>query len=146
MKESPIIEKFIASCEKLDASILEPYLDENVILNGLDKYNFLEFLHRLFAKARKDELMKLVMVKKYCLSCHPNKEILEFYSKETKVEYYRYLPSRKIIKPVFAFAIINDSINQFDVEPCTQSWGNSAKKRYVDLMNLRKRITGNLRN
>jgi hypothetical protein len=140
MKEFPIIDKFIVACEELDASILEPHLDENAVFNGLDKYNFLEFLHRIFNEAKRNEILKLVKVKKYCTTCHPGTEIVEFYSKETEVEYYRYLPYRKKMKPVFAFAIINDSIDQFDVEPCNQSWGYTKGRRYIDVLNVRKAV------
>jgi hypothetical protein len=141
MKEFPIIDKFIAACEKLDARILEPYLDENLVLNGLDKYNFLSYLHTLFAVAKGDEVNRLLMIKKYCTICHLGMEILEFYSKETEVEYFRYLPSQKTIKPVFAFAILNTSPNGFDIVPCDNSWGNTKGKRYFDLMEVRKLIS-----
>ncbi len=140
MKESPTIEKFIASCESLDTRIIEPYLSENSIINGLNKYSFLSYLHKLFTEARSNEVMNLVMVKKYCKICHPNVDILEFYSKEREVQHYRYLPSAKKIKPVFAFAILNKSPNGFDMEQCNQSWGYSGSRRFIDMQDLRKSI------
>ena len=140
MKESEIIENFIASCENLDIRILEPFLDENALINGISKYSFLSHLHQLFIKAKNDEVMQLVTVKKYCEVCHPNKKVLEFYSKEKKVEYYRYSSSRKKLRPVFAFAILNDSKGKFDVEQCHKSWGYSKSRRYIDKENLSKII------
>ena len=142
MNEPLIIDKFVESCERMNAAILEPYLDENSLYNGICKYSFLSHLHELFIKVKNDEVMQLVMVAKYCSVCHPNKKVLEFYSKENKVEYYRYSSSIKKLRPVFAFAIFNDSKGKFDVELCNNSWGFQRGNRFKDWEQVRKIIYG----
>jgi hypothetical protein len=136
MNEPLIIDKFVESFERMNAAILEPYLDENALFNGMGKYSFLSHLHELFIKAKNDEVIQMVTVTKYCSECHPNKKVLEFYSKENKVEYYRYSASRRKLRPVFAFAILNDSNGKFDIELCINSWGYSKSRRYIDKESL----------
>lgn len=139
MNKSSLKEIFIESCEKLDIRILEFQMDSEEVLFSLDKYRFLAYLNNLFIDAKNKEIMGLVMVKKYCMVCHQNKEILEFYSKERAVEYYRYASSRKKIIPVFAFADVSTR-NRFDIEPCSESWGYTKCRRYIDVQNVRKAI------
>ena len=51
------------------------------------------------------------------------REVVEFYSKESTPEYYRYLPKGKVFKPVFAFAFPNNKDGKFEVEQCFESRG-----------------------
>ncbi len=43
-----IIDKFIESCLKLDASIFEPYMHEDDVFEDKEKYTFLAQLHGMF--------------------------------------------------------------------------------------------------
>lgn len=136
-------EKFIESCENLDTRILEPFLDEDAVLNGLPKYYFLAYLHTLFSEARETEKQKLMMVERYCRVCHPFVRTFEFYSTEDAV-YYKFtlytkelIEYRKKLIPVFAFA--RKESDGFDVEPCNNSWG-FGHRRLEEVEDLRKII------
>ncbi len=135
--------KFIESCENLDTRILEPFLDEDIVLNKLPKYHFLAYLHSLFTEVRKTEKKKLIMVEKYCRVCHPSTQTLEFYSTENPMRYKIMPYSKELVEyrknpvPVFAFAISTRKSTVFDVEPCTNSWGYKSR-RYIDVRDLRK--------
>jgi len=43
-----VIDKFINACVNLDASIFEPYMNEDDVFNSLGKYEFLSELKDLF--------------------------------------------------------------------------------------------------
>ena len=47
-----IIQKFVESCVKLDASIFEPYIQEDAIFQDKEKYLFLASLKKVFDKFR----------------------------------------------------------------------------------------------
>lgn len=144
-----IKEKFIEACENLDARILESYLEEEDMLMALDKYRFLAFMHKHLEEAKKANRGKLVMVKKYCRVCHPNKSTMEFYFRTRESIDYKIMPYskelveyRKHPKPVFAFAINEDKPDRFDVDFCQGSWGFQSGGRFKDRYELRKQIYG----
>ncbi|MCO5725547.1 hypothetical protein [Robiginitalea marina] len=142
-------EKFIEACENLNARIIEPHLEEEDVFMGLDKYRFLAFIQKHFEQAKKANRGKLVMVKKYCGACHPNNSTMEFYFRTKEPIDYKIMPYskelveyRKHPKPVFAFAIIKDTPEQFDVDFCQGSWGFQAGGRFKDRYELRLKIYG----
>ncbi len=49
-----IIDKFIESCLKLDASIFEPYMHEDDLFEDKEKYIFLAQMHGLFDEFKRD--------------------------------------------------------------------------------------------
>jgi hypothetical protein len=49
-KSTEIVDKFIESCLHLDASIFEPYMQEEAVFENKDKYRFLADLKTLFDK------------------------------------------------------------------------------------------------
>lgn len=77
------------------------------------------------------------------MKCHPNLEVLEFYSKESTSENYRYLPKGKVRLPVFAFAFPKNKTDSFEVEPCHESWGYQTRHRFKDGQEVRKIVFGN---
>ena len=51
-----IIDKFIESCSKLDASIFEPYMHEDDVFEDKEKYAFLAQMHGMFDEFSRDTL------------------------------------------------------------------------------------------
>lgn len=51
-----IIDKFIESCLRLDASIFEPYMHEDDVFEDKEKYSFLAQLHQMFDEFARDTL------------------------------------------------------------------------------------------
>ena len=136
--------KFIQACVNLDARIIEHYLEEEDVIMGLDKYRFLAYLHELFTEAHRQEIVKLIPIRKYCRKCHPERELLEFWSQEHSPEYFRYLPKNKVFQPVFAFAFPKHK-DRFEVERCEQSWGFQPGRRFKDKEGAMKLVYGNFK-
>lgn len=134
-------EKFIQACVNLDARIIQQYLEEEDVIMGFDKYRFLAYLHELFTEANRQEIVKLIPIRKYCRKCHPEMELLEFWSQEQSPEYFRYLPKGKVFRPVFAFAFPKHK-ERFEVERCEQSWGFQHRQRFKDREEVRKIVYG----
>lgn len=74
-----LIEKFIETCLRLDASIFEPYIDEEGIFENKEKYMFLAKLKLLFQPYQ--SLRSIASVRqeeKICLGCSKTKNVLKF--------------------------------------------------------------------
>lgn len=143
--------KFTEACENLDARIIEPNLEEENVIMGLNKYRFLAFIHKHFEEVKKTKRGKLVMIEKYCQVCHPNTTTMEFYFRTKEPIDYRIMPYskelieyRKLPRPVFAFALIEDDSDRFDIDFCENSWGFQPGGRFKDREELRKKIYGDL--
>lgn len=83
-KAERIINSFIKSCINLDASILEPMIEEEgQFFDDLDKYRFLAFLRAQFDSARVQGLKKMIVKYGRCELCVMNHQTYEFYGKKS---------------------------------------------------------------
>ena len=73
--------KFIEFCQKLDASIFEPYLDEEEYFQNLDKYRFLQYLKDEFDRVKEMGIESTTLIKGKCESCYPSQDTYQFYGK-----------------------------------------------------------------
>lgn len=66
-----IIDKFIESCLKLDASIFEPYMNEDDVFEDKEKYIFLSQMHSMFSEFARDTLddFKVEVINTVCKGC-----------------------------------------------------------------------------
>lgn len=74
-----ILDSFIQSCINLDASILEPMIEEEQFFDGLDKYRFLAFLRGQFDSAKAQGIKKMIMKYGRCEMCIKGHLTYEFY-------------------------------------------------------------------
>lgn len=74
-----IINKFIEACIKLDASIIEPYIEENEIFENKEKYLFLAELKKMFQPYQSKAIVFSVRRNdRMCLGCSQGKKVLQF--------------------------------------------------------------------
>jgi len=81
-----IINSFILSCEKLDASIFEPLIDEDQF-EDIDKYRFLHSLKEIFDYWKGEGFTKTEMKKGTCGLCHRGEMVYEFYVNKSKIAF-----------------------------------------------------------
>ena len=82
-----IIDSFIESCIKLDASIIEPLILEDNIFDDLDKYRFLAFLKGQFDYAMSIGLKETIMRKGKCQLCIIGHSTFEFCGEDGKIRF-----------------------------------------------------------
>jgi hypothetical protein len=75
------METFIESCLKLDASILEPLIDEYQLFQDLDKFSFLQSLKNLFDALKKKNIANTYLKLAKCQGCQRGHITYEFYAK-----------------------------------------------------------------
>jgi len=75
-----IVNAFVQSCIQLDASIFEPFMNEEDVFEDVEKYSFLAVMHRMF-----DDLRRFTMDDFYvevkdttCKSCFVGKSVKHF--------------------------------------------------------------------
>lgn len=75
-----IVQAFIMSCMKLDASIFEPLMNEEDVFEEKEKYLFLAQLKEIFEDFRQDTLdeFKVTMKETTCNGCEPGKQVKHF--------------------------------------------------------------------
>ena len=75
-----IVDAFIESCQALDASIFEPYIEENSVFENKDKYHFLASLKVLYESFKKDKStgVKVVVNDGICKGCKYGKSVKIF--------------------------------------------------------------------
>jgi len=75
-----VIDKFIASCLVLNASIFEPYMSEDDVFEDMEKYRFLAELKELFdyAKLKTGYDFTVSMSNEKCIRCDPGKPVVNF--------------------------------------------------------------------
>ena len=111
-----LINKFIEACLKLDASIFEPFMNENDIFEDKDKYRFLEQIHGRFEEYRKDTLddFEVTRISTICTGCSKGKRVEEFkvYNNDT-------------MKPHDSFGYLIDEVDGLliDIYQCNQYKG-----------------------
>ena len=75
-----IVDAFIESCKALDASIFEPFMEENNVFESKNKYLFLASLRTLFDTFKNDKPMSLDIVVNdgICNGCKYGKSVKIF--------------------------------------------------------------------
>ena len=84
-----LIARFVESCLNLDASIFEPYMQEDDVFEDKEKYLFLTELHGLFENFREDTLddFNVTLKETICKGCAKGKPVKHFevYKKESNI-------------------------------------------------------------
>ncbi|MGI8582397.1 MAG: hypothetical protein ACR2KX_09375 [Chitinophagaceae bacterium] len=75
-----VIDKFTEACMHLDASIFEPYMNEDDVFEDLEKYKFLVELKDLFdySQFKTDYNFSVNLTNKKCKGCQKGKPVLNF--------------------------------------------------------------------
>ena len=75
-----VVDKFIESCLHLDASIFEPYMEEDDVFEELEKYKFLAELKDLFeySRLKTDYDFTVSMSNEKCMGCASGKPVVNF--------------------------------------------------------------------
>lgn len=110
---------FIKSCEKLDASIFEPLIDEDQYFQDLDKYRFLQSLKDEFDTCKRKGFTKTVMIESTCNGCHLGHKAYQFHTDS--------------MIPAFAYIIHEEKDKIIDVFMCNHFV-------YYTHINLSKRL------
>ena len=93
-----VIEKFIESCLRLDASIFEPLIEEDQYFEEMDKYRFLDSLKINFDKLINLGITETVLKIDKCRGCTNGHKTHEFHAKEEmKFSYIIYLENGKLL-------------------------------------------------
>ena len=108
-KAEEIESYFISACKNLDASIFEPFIEEEQYFEEMDKYRFLASLKQQFDWAKKRGSTKTNAVPGRCQMCHIGVFVREFYGDSNKVE--------------FAYAINKEEEQIVDIFLCNYSTG-----------------------
>jgi hypothetical protein len=74
-----IKETFLKACKQLDASIFEPFIDEDQYFEGLDKYRFLDEMKRRFDVLKAEGVKEVELVMGRCEMCFRGAVVYEFY-------------------------------------------------------------------
>jgi hypothetical protein len=79
--------KFIESCQKLDASIFEPFIDEDQHFQNLDKYRFLQSLKDEFDRVKGMGVKSTILIEGICEKCYKGHKTFQFYGKNVIPEF-----------------------------------------------------------
>lgn len=109
--------KFIESCQKLDASIFEPYIDEEEYFQDLDKYRFLQSLKDEFDRVKEKNILSTTLIKGKCEGCYPSQDTYQFYGKK--------------VTPEFSYVIHQKEGNVSDILMCNSSSGTRVVKAEI---------------
>ena len=82
-----IVYSFIQACTNLDASILEPLINEEQLFDDLDKYRFLDFLKGQFDYAKELGFTETIMRRGKCEMCVIGHPSYEFYGEDGKIRF-----------------------------------------------------------
>lgn len=111
-KEAEDIETyFISACQSLDASIFEPFIEEDQYFEEMDKYRFLASLKQQFDWAKKRGSTTTNVVPGRCQMCQMGASVKEFYGEKNTVE--------------FAYAINKEEGQIVDIFLCNYSTGRA---------------------
>lgn len=101
--------KFIESCQKLDASIFEPYINEEEYFQNLDKYRFLQSLKDEFDRVKRMGIERTILIEGTCEECYKGQKSYQFYGKN--------------VIPEFSYVIHKKSGDIVDILMCNSSSG-----------------------
>ena len=109
---SQLIKKtFLKACQKLDASIFEPLIDEDQYFEELDKYRFLQSMKSQFDYLKGLGLEEVKLSMGTCKMCFVGDKVYEFYKEPNKG------------KPAFAYNIKEENGCIKDIFRCNLSTG-----------------------
>ena len=100
---------FIKACENLDASIIEPLIDEDQYFQELDKYRFLQSLKDEFDTWIHKGFAKTIMIESTCNGCHLGHKAYQFHTDK--------------LTPAFAYIIHEEEDKTIDIFMCNRSKG-----------------------
>ena len=105
---------FIEACKKLDASLFEPLISEDIFFEEKDKYQFLASLQQEFNHWKQKDYMETKMVEGKCLACHFGHKMYEFHAQK--------LEGRLIVtRRLFGYIIHKESNEIQDIFMCNAS-------------------------
>lgn len=123
---------FIASCLNLNASILEPYINEDDVFENKEKYLFLVELKKLFQPYQPlRSILSVRREEKTCLGCSKGKNVVQF-----------IISSFPDNKEVFDFGFVIDTENGIlkDIYRCY--WYNSNSSHSITTEGLQIKPEG----
>ena len=84
-----IISRFHEACEKLDASIFEPFINEDDIFEDLGKWEFLQSMKDLFEHVKINlGVHEIIRQQGKCTYCHPEADVTEYLAHSTDIVYF----------------------------------------------------------
>jgi len=97
-----IISNFVRACEQLDASLFEPFIDDDQYFQDLDKYRFLQAMKDEFEIAKNRGAAKMKLKMGTCMGCTSGHPTHEFWDQEGKFM-FAYIVEREgeIVKDIF---------------------------------------------
>ncbi|MEM5563953.1 hypothetical protein WNY78_02505 [Psychroserpens sp. AS72] len=104
-----IMNTFTSACERLDASIFEPLIEEDQYFQDLNKYKFLESLKNEFDLLKGRGFSRTTMIKGTCKGCHCGDRVYQFYTNR--------------VYPAFAYIIHEQNNQVVDIFMCNLSDG-----------------------
>ena len=114
-----IISKFHEACEKLDASIFEPFIKEDDVFEDVGKWEFLKNLKETFELVQLDlGIPALSRQMGHCTHCHPEAAVTEYADPLTGKIHFAYF-----------FEVKEGQLT--DVYSCVASSGWCAQNREV---------------
>lgn len=103
-----IMEKFIEACCKLDASIFEPFIEEDQMFEDLDKYRFLQLMKDRIDSCVRVGIKQLTAKRSVCMGCQRGHTTYEFYDGD---------------QIRFAYVFLFDDAQLTDIFKCNHSEG-----------------------
>lgn len=101
-KKSKLIEDtFIKACEQLDASLLEPFVEEEAYFEDLDKFRFLAKLKKTFDEVKVKGFTNTKLVLGKCRGCQRGVLSNEFHSKKGFEFAYLVLKDENSVTDIF---------------------------------------------
>lgn len=116
IKSKLIEDTFIRACELLDASLFEPFVEEEAYFEDLDKFRFLAKLKNTFdeVKVKGFEATKLILGK--CRGCQRGVLSYEFHSKEGFEFAYLILKDENSVTDIFQCYLSSTYVQNLDEE------------------------------
>ena len=86
-KAQEVLFHFLFACEKLDASIFEPMIEEDQYFEEMDKYRFLASLKEQFVWAKNRGAQNIHIKRGKCQMCKKGADTYEFYGNKSNPEF-----------------------------------------------------------
>lgn len=138
-----IHEKFIEACTHLDASIIEPFIDEDQIFEDVDKYRFLDSLKQNLDLAKEAGAEMTTLRNGKCHGCELGHPTAEFYSGDKfQFSYIIKYDSSGSLEDIFQCVLTTGFVGEpeFDFEyfpSYSESNYEKMAKKYEQLDHLR---------
>jgi hypothetical protein len=96
-----VLEHFIKACQSLNASVFEPYIEEDQVFEDVDKYRFLQLMKEQFERCEVVGITKLQVKEGKCMGCQRGKTTYEFFDGPQMRFAYVVLYSDKEVSDIF---------------------------------------------